>query len=154
MLLRSVEGEEMRRLWVFTLIAAMAACTTKTNQQTMSNNGDNDFKKIHDAYVVEFLRRNPTVNTYLGGAGLDRSLRDVDGTLRDHSAAALEAEDRWLAETQKSFENTDPSNLSANLRIDREVALAQIRYLLHQHQVRRYQDGTFRYGVRLDKEGS
>ena len=130
----------MRRLWVFTLIAAMAACTTKTSQQTMSNNGDNDFKKIHDAYVVEFLRRNPTVNTYLGGAGLDPSLRDVDGTLRDHSAAALEAEDRWLAETQKSFENTDPSNLSANLRIDREVALAQIRYLLHQHQVRRYQE--------------
>src|SRR5436190_20085090 len=118
----------MRRLWVFTLIAAMAACTTKTSQQTMSNNGDNDFKKIHDAYVVEFLRRNPTVNTYLGGAGLDPSLGDVDGTLRDHSAAALEAEDRWLAETQKSFEAIDANALSPNRRIDREVALAQIAF--------------------------
>src|SRR4030095_8592756 len=43
-------------------------------------------------------------------------------------------------ETQKSFENIAPDTLAANLRIDREVALAQIRYLLHQHQVRRYQE--------------
>ena len=130
----------MRKLVIFILIAAMAACTTKTTNQTMSNTGDSDFKKIHDAYVVEFLRRNPTVNTYLGGAGLDPSLKDVDGTLRDHSVGALEAEDRWLADAQKSFESVDPNKLSANLRIDREVGLAQIRFLLHQHQVRRYQE--------------
>ncbi len=129
----------MRKLFVFALIAAMAACT-KPAQQTMSNTGDNDFKKVHDAYVVGFLRRNPTVNTYLGGAGLDPSLVEVDGMLRDHSAAALEAEDRWLADTQKTFEAIDPNTLSANRRIDREVALAQIAFLLHQHQVRRYQE--------------
>jgi uncharacterized protein (DUF885 family) len=131
----------MRRLWTFTLIAAMAGCTSsKPAEQTMNNSNDNEFKKIHDAYVVEFLRRNPTVNTYLGGAGLDPSLKDVDGTLRDHSAGALEAEDRWLADTQKAFEGLDPNKLSANRRIDREVAIAQIRFLLHQHQVRRYQE--------------
>ncbi|MFY9570712.1 MAG: DUF885 domain-containing protein [Blastocatellia bacterium] len=130
----------MRKLLVCTLIATMAACTTKNNQQTMTNTGDGEFKKTHDAYVVEFLRRNPTVNTYLGGAGFDPSLKDVDGTLRDHSAAALEAEDRWLAEAQKSFEGIAADTLSANLRIDREVALAQIRFLLHQHQARRYQE--------------
>jgi len=130
----------MRKLLVIALIAAMAACTTKTTQQTMNNSGDNDFKKIHDAYVVEFLRRNPTVNSYLGGSGLDASLKDVDGTLRDHSAAGLEAEDRWLGDSQKAFEGVDPNALSANKRIDREVGLAQIRYLLHQHQVRRYQE--------------
>ena len=106
----------------------------------MNNSGDNELKKVHDAYVVEFLRRNPTVNTYLGGAGFDPSLKDVDGTLRDHSAAALETEDRWLADAQKSFESVDPNTLSANRRIDREVALAQIRFQLHQHQVRRYQE--------------
>jgi uncharacterized protein (DUF885 family) len=106
----------------------------------MNNSGDNDLKKIHDAYVVQFLLRNPTVNTYLGGGGLDPSLNGVDGTLRDHSAAALEAEDRWLADTQKAFEGVDPNMLSANRRIDREVGLAQIRFLLHQHQVRRYQE--------------
>ena len=130
----------MKKLFTLLLIG-VAACTTKTQDTTMNNaNGDQALKKIHDAYVVEFLRRNPTVNTYLGGAGLDPSLKDVDGTLRDHSAAALEAEDRWLADTQKSFESVDPNTLSATRRIDREVALAQIRFLLHQHQVRRYQE--------------
>src|SRR5258705_12509505 len=124
----------MKRLLVFALIGTLAACTSKTTEQKMNTSGDSEFKRIHDAYVVEFLRRNPTVNTYLGGAGLDPSLKDVDGTLRDHSAAALSAEDRWLEYTQKSFQDFDQNTLSANLRIDRDVALAQIRFLLHQHQ--------------------
>lgn len=130
----------MRSMVVSLLLTTLVACSTKTTQQKMTSSGDSDFKKIHDSYVVEFLRRNPTVNTYLGGAGLDPSLVEIDGKLRDHSAAALEAEDRWLADTQKSFEAVDPNTLSANLRIDREVALAQIGFLLHQHQVRRYQE--------------
>jgi len=92
------------------------------------------------AYTVEFLRRNPTTSTYLGGAGLDPSLREVDGMLRDHSAAALEQEDRWLADVSKTLAETPASSLSPDLRIDREVALAQIRFLLRQHQVRKYQE--------------
>jgi len=36
-------------------------------------------KRALFAYSVEFLRRFPTTNTYLGGAGLDPKLRDVDG---------------------------------------------------------------------------
>jgi len=130
----------MKRVLICTLIVAMGACTAKTPQQTMNNTGDTQFKKIHDAYVVEFLRRNPEVNTYLGGAGLDPSLRDVDGTLRDHSAVALQAEDTWLSDTQKSLESIDPNTLSPNLRIDRDVSLAQIRFMLRQHQVRKYQE--------------
>jgi uncharacterized protein (DUF885 family) len=114
---------------------------TNGAQATASSggSGDQNFKKIHDAYVREFLRRNPTVNTYLGGAGLDPALRDVDGQLRDHSAAAIEAEDRWLTETQKSLEAVAPDALSPNIRIDREVALAQVRFLLRQHGTRKHQ---------------
>ncbi len=138
----------MKRIWAFVLVAilpvytaSLLSCTAPTTtEQTMNNSGDAQLKKIHDAYVVEFLRRNPTVNTYLGGAGLDPSLKDVDGTLRDHSAAALEIEDRWLTDAQKDFEKLDANTLSPNRRIDRDVALAQIRFLLHQHQVRRYQE--------------
>jgi len=129
----------MRKILV-ALIALMAACTQTATERTTSNAGDNEFTRIHDSYVIEFLRRNPTVNTYLGGAGLDASLHDVDGMLRDHSAAALEAEDRWLAEAQKSLEGVDPNKLSPNRRIDRDVALAQVKFLLHQHQVRHYQE--------------
>ncbi|MDQ1524303.1 MAG: hypothetical protein QOE47_2227 [Pyrinomonadaceae bacterium] len=111
-----------------------------TNQaQTAAGSGDENFKRIHDAYVREFLRRNPTVNTYLGGAALDPSLREVDGQLRDHSAAAIEVEDKWLADTQKSLDTLAPDTLSPTLRIDREVALAQVRFLLRQHGTRKYQ---------------
>ena len=92
------------------------------------------------AYAVEFLRRNPTTNTYLGGAGLDPSLREVDGMLRDHSAASIEQEDRWLADVSKVLAETPTASLSAGARIDRDVALAQIRFLLRQHQVRKYQE--------------
>jgi uncharacterized protein (DUF885 family) len=131
----------MKKLWAVALIGIMTACTApNTSEQKMNNSGDAQLKNIHDAYVVEFLRRNPTVNTYLGGAGLDPTLKDVEGTLRDHSAAALEAEDRWLSDAQKDFEKVDANTLSPNRRIDRDVALAQIRFLLHQHQVRRYQE--------------
>jgi uncharacterized protein (DUF885 family) len=138
----------MKRTLLLLALLLLGACTpapqtTGTNapaNNSASVRGDEAFKQLHDRYVVEFLRRNPTVNTYLGGAGLDASLREADGRLRDHSAEALAAEDRWLAEMQKSFEAADPQSLSPARRIDREVALAQIRFLLHQHQQRRYQE--------------
>jgi uncharacterized protein (DUF885 family) len=135
----------MRKLFLLLALIVAAGCVTQTANQngastSQAGSGDQAFKTIHDKYVIEFLRRNPTVNTYLGGAGLDPSLREVDGQLRDHSAPALEAEDRWLADTQKSFENINPDTLSPSRRIDREVALSEIRFLLHQHGVRRYQE--------------
>ncbi|HLL14478.1 MAG TPA: DUF885 domain-containing protein [Pyrinomonadaceae bacterium] len=142
----------MRKLLLHTaalaLLALASACVQQTPQtaeqntnqaQATGGSGDQNFKRIHDAYVRDFLRRNPTVNTYLGGAGLDPALRETDGQLRDHSAAAIEAEDRWLADTQKSLDTLAPDTLSPTLRIDREVALAQIRFLLHQHGARKYQ---------------
>ena len=98
-----------------------------------------DFKKALSDYVVEFLRRNPTTNTYLGGAGLDPSLAAVDGQLRDYSPAALADEDRWLTAASEGIDAIPPSGLSPASQIDREVALAQIRFMLRQHQVRQYQ---------------
>ncbi|MFL6208385.1 MAG: DUF885 domain-containing protein [Pyrinomonadaceae bacterium] len=135
----------MKRIFVLALTFALAAaCVQQAPQQTAAPaanaSGDQAFKTAHDAYAREFLRRNPTVNTYLGGGGLDPSLREVDGMLRDHSAGALAKEDAWLADTQKTFEGIAPDSLSPALRIDREVALAQVKFLLHQHQVRRYQE--------------
>ncbi|MFL6213410.1 MAG: DUF885 domain-containing protein [Blastocatellia bacterium] len=129
----------MKKLLVLALIA-MTACTMDNANRTNNASGDDAFKKTLNAYVVEFLRRNPTVNTYLGGAGLDPSLKDVDGALRDYSATALADEDRWLSDAQKAIESTDANGLTPNARIDRDVALAQIRFQLHQHQARRYQE--------------
>jgi uncharacterized protein (DUF885 family) len=135
----------MRKYLLLLTLVAAGACyapqpAPNTNTAATPGGGDAAFKALHDRYVVEFLRRNPTVNTYLGGAGLDPSLREVDGRLRDHSPAALAEEDRWLADTQKALEAVDAQSLTPARRIDREVALAQIRFLLHQHQQRRYQE--------------
>lgn len=131
----------MRRHPALLLLLLLASCSrTNSTEQTSTQSGDAALQRTLSAYVVEFLRRNPTTNTYLGGAGLDPSLRDVDGTLRDHSAAALAQEDQWLAETQKTLQGADVASLSPQARIDRDVALAQIAFLLRQHQTRRYQE--------------
>src|SRR6185369_6156678 len=128
------------RGFVACVVLTAAACSDPAPkpQPTASDNADTTLKKTLSAYVVEFLRRNPTTNTYLGGAGLDPSLKEVDGMLRDYSTTALTAEDQWLADTQKTLEGINASSLSASGRIDRDVALAQIRFMLHQHQVRKY----------------
>src|SRR4051794_37447031 len=82
-------------------------------------------------YVIGFLLRNPTVNTYLGGAGLDPSLKAADGRLRDFSAAAIAKEDAWLRGVEKTLASY--ADLTPRQRIDRDVALAQIRFQLHLH---------------------
>ena len=113
----------MKTLVLLTAFSALltSGCMQQPTSSTAPANtqsGDTAFKKVHDDYVVEFLRRNPTVNTYLGGAGLDPKLREVDGALRDHSANALQEEDRWLTSTKQSIEAINPSTLSPANRIN------------------------------------
>ncbi|TAK13805.1 MAG: DUF885 domain-containing protein [Acidobacteria bacterium] len=102
--------------------------------------GDKPLGPILHGYVVEFLRRNPTTSTYLGGAGFDPQLSNVDGALRDYSVAGLAEEDRWLKTTQAALAAILPATLSPNAAIDREVALAQIAFMLRQHEIRKYQE--------------
>src|SRR6476469_367643 len=130
----------LRALGVGIILAAVACSSEAPKPQQQADSPDATLKKTLTAYAVEFLRRNPTTNTYLGGAGLDPSLKEVDGMLRDYSATALAAEDQWLADTARTIESINPSTLSANLRIEREVALAQIRFMLREHQVRKYHE--------------
>jgi uncharacterized protein (DUF885 family) len=136
----------MRKLFVLLAVILAAGCVVQqpannsNSTNTTSGSGDAQFKTLHDKYVVDFLKRFPVVNTYLGGAGLDPLLKEVDGTLRDYSASAISAEDQWLTDMKKQFEAVDPNTLSRTRKIDRDVAIAQINFLLHQHGVRRYQE--------------
>jgi uncharacterized protein (DUF885 family) len=130
----------LRALGISVVLAAVACTSEAPKPQQQADSADTTLKKTLTAYAVEFLRRNPTTNTYLGGAGLDPSLKEADGMLRDYSATALAAEDQWLTDTAKAIEAINPSTLSANLRIDREVALAQIRFMLREHQVRKHHE--------------
>jgi len=133
----------MRTVTALVLALALLATACHRNAPATSapaaNAGDTALTAALHAYVVEFLRRNPTVNTYLGGGSLDQSLESVDGMLRNYSIAAMEQEDVWLAAASKTIGAIDAITLSTGGRIDREVALAQIQFMLHQHQVRHYQ---------------
>jgi uncharacterized protein (DUF885 family) len=86
------------------------------------------------------MSRFPVVATYLGGAAFDASLAEIDGKLRDHSPEALSAEDARWAEFRERFRALDESALSVRRRTDRRVALAQLEFLIHQHQTLRHQE--------------
>lgn len=125
----------MKKLSIL-IAASLIGCSTVTPPPARQ---DTSVQPLLRAYVTGFLQRNPVVNTYLGGSGLDPSLRLVDGTLRDYSPEGIRAEDRWLSEMMGRIEAIDPGTITASDRIDRDVALAQIAFLLRQHQVRKYQ---------------
>jgi uncharacterized protein (DUF885 family) len=99
---------------------------------------DAAYEAIEGRYVREFLRRNPVVSTYLGGSGFDPALAAADGALRDWSPKALAAEARAWRGYQKDLLRLDPQALQPRHRIDREVALHQIAFMLHQNEERRY----------------
>jgi len=100
---------------------------------------DNRFAALEHEYVTYVLQQYPVVATYLGGAAFDTHLEHIDGALRDYSPEALRNEDARLAEFRTRFAALAPARLSARRRIDRSVALAQIAFLLHLHQVRHHQ---------------
>ena len=121
------------------LAGAVGARPPVAQPVPMHHTGDARFAAVEHEYVTYVLGQFPVVATYLGGAAFDPRLVEVDGTLRDYSAAALQKEDARLAEFRAQFSAIAPATLSARRRIDRSVALAQIAFLLRQHGVRRYQ---------------
>jgi uncharacterized protein (DUF885 family) len=100
---------------------------------------DARFAQAEHDYVVYFLGRFPVVATYLGAAALDPQLAGVDGRLRDYSPEALRAEDAQLTGFRARFAHLSPAGLSPRRRSDRSVALAEIAFLEHLHNVRRHQ---------------
>ncbi len=105
----------------------------------MRHAGDESFAALEHEYVSYLLRQFPVVATYLGGAAFDPELADIDGALRDYAPEALQKEDERLGEFRVRFAALAPATLSARRRVDRSVALAQIAFLVHEHQVRRHQ---------------
>jgi uncharacterized protein (DUF885 family) len=127
-------------LAVVTLGAAVGAARPPAAQPVPARHAaDAHFARVEHEYVTYLLQQFPVVATYLGGAAFDPQLAGVDGALRDYSAAALQREDTRLTEFRARFAALAPAGLSARRRIDRSVALAEIAFLLHQHQVRRHQ---------------
>ena len=129
---------------VFLSAAALflTACGPRTATQPVAPvlSAEQQFAALERRYVVFVLERYPVVSTYLGGSEFDPTLADNDGHLRDYSADALKEEDTRLGEFREQLTGLDPNSLVPRRRIDRNVALAEIEFLLHQHQVLRHQE--------------
>jgi uncharacterized protein (DUF885 family) len=99
-----------------------------------------EFSTVEHDYAVYFMSRFPVVATYLGGSAFDAALAGIDSKLRDYAPQALKEEDTELGRLRERFTALAPESLAPRRRIDRAVALAEIEFLIHQHQVRRHQE--------------
>jgi uncharacterized protein (DUF885 family) len=131
----------VRRLLLVPCVALlMIACHHESPQSTVPMpTPEEQFASLEHEYVVYFMQQFPVVATYLGGAAFDPALKDIDGKLRDYSGPALTDENDKLRSFRQRFAALKEDDLSARRRIDRSVALAQIDFLLRQHETRRYQ---------------
>jgi uncharacterized protein (DUF885 family) len=130
-----------RLLRLLPAVLALAACQPSSPPPPVAEpSADDQFATLEHDYSVYVMSRFPVVATYLGGSAFDPSLAQIDGKLRDYSASAIQAEDVRLSGFADRFTALDAGKLSSRRRIDRSVALAEIGFLLHQHQVRRHQE--------------
>ena len=128
------------RLPLAAALAALTACQPAAPPAQPPQPGpEEQFASLEHDYAVYMMSRFPVVATYLGGSAFDPALSHIDGKLRDYSPEALQSEDVRLDEFRDRFKALDAAKLSARRRIDQSVALAEIEFLLHQHQARRHQ---------------
>ena len=98
------------------------------------------FAALRDRYFLRTLDLNPVVSTYLGGDGYSPTLADVNGRLRDYHTSALEAEGAFYREVRDALAKVDRGTLNPTERIDAAVLEAQLGFLLHQLDDRRYHE--------------
>ncbi len=135
-----------------TLACTAAACGNKPASAPPPADANTQFAAAEHEYAVYIMGQFPVVATYLGGSAFDPQLAGIDGRLRDDSFGALNIEDVQLSEFRDRFTALDPGKLAPRRRVDRAIALAEIAFLLHQHEVLRHQeraldsfvDGPFR----------
>lgn len=127
---------------VMAIVAVLLFCAGLDRAAQAAGSGsdaDPRFADLEHRYVVFFLEHYPLVATYLGGAAFDFKLADVDTKLRDYSPSALAAEQAELIRFRAEFQAFDPSGLGHAYQVDEAVAMAQINFMLHEQQVRKYQ---------------
>jgi len=105
-----------------------------------ARSGDPELRALRDRYFLTHLELNPVTSTYLGGDGYSPALAAINGRLRDWSPAGLAGEVRVWRETQRALAAIHPARLSGPDRVDYEVIRAQLDYLLHQLDARRYHE--------------
>jgi uncharacterized protein (DUF885 family) len=121
-------------------VLSFSACLSNASSVTGAQlRAEDAFSALEYSYVVYVMRQFPVIATYLGASAYDLQLLGVDGKLRDYSPSALAEEQGQLVRYRERFTALDTEHLSAQRRIDRSVALAQIEFLLHEQLARHLQ---------------
>jgi len=97
-----------------------------------ASKADQAFLSLRDRYFLKALELNPVTATYLGGDGYDPSLAKINSRLRDYRPPALGDERAFYLGIRKELEAIDPTSLSSVSRVDHQVMMAQLRFMLHQ----------------------
>lgn len=121
----------------FGILRHIAACHAPSGASTASSS---PFAALRDRYFLRTLELNPVVSTYLGGDGYSPTLADVNGRLRDYRPDALRGEIGFYHEISGGLARIDRNRLSPAERIDAGVLEAQVSFVLHQLEDRRYQE--------------
>lgn len=99
---------------------------------------DPAFVALRERYFLRMLQLNPVTSTYLGGDGYSASLAEVNGRLRDNSAAGMASELAFLRGIESELSAFDPATLGPDERIDHAVMGSQLAFLLRQIADNRY----------------
>lgn len=97
------------------------------------------FAALRERYFLRTLELNPVLSTYLGGDGYLPRLRPLNGKLRDFRQEKLADEIGWLKGIRGELAAMPASTLAIADRIDHGVMEAQIAFLLHMLEDRKYQ---------------
>lgn len=96
------------------------------------------FAELRDRFFVYHLEKNPVTSTYLGGDGYGPSLADSNTRLRDYRQPALTGEVELYRSLRRSVEMILPESLTPTEKVDRELMLSQLDFLIHQMRDLRY----------------
>ena len=128
----------------FGILRTLGACA----KAAPASSADAGFIAIRDHYFLKFLELNPVTSTYLGGDGYHASLANINGRLRDWSAAGVGVEAQAYRAFQTELKAINPATLSPVGQVDYRVLQAQLGFLLRQID-RRYHEravDTFEIG--------
>src|SRR5262249_17462954 len=119
-----------------------AACASSATARFPAERSDLDrrFEGLRESYFLKLLSLYPVVATYLGGDGYSASLSEVNGRLRDWSKTGVAAELAYLKALRGDLATIPAGGLLVGNHIDHAVVSAQVAFLLHMLEDKRWQE--------------
>jgi uncharacterized protein (DUF885 family) len=120
----------------FGVLGQVGACSRGAEAEP----GPSPFASLRDDYFLRTLELYPVVSTYLGGDGYSPRLAGINGRLRDFRPDGLSQEIGFYRQVRDRLGRIDRKALSEVERIDADVLEAQVEFVLHQLDDRRYHE--------------